>query len=260
MTTPTKKWNRLPEKTELELLKILSNPKLKQQPFYSLCDRDKTLFGEKNSELRRRVINARNYLNKNPAALVKKLEKFARLLAQSPDSVIADPPLFSPRFPSPHYPLSSHSSFILTSPPSQRQPSNMASDGKIEIASASSFDIYLTEPWMNGDSGVFVLYAERAKFNDAWVCLRIDLYVPIVDIADYYEGRYKVCLSADFTTIEWLVPSIHGYFHGKHKYVQDTAGKEYEDPLIVARHKESAPNSVRSQIPPNTRTPTFSFT
>jgi hypothetical protein len=45
-------------------------------------------------------------------------------------------------------------------------------------------------------------------------------------------------LSADFTTIEWLVPSIHGYFHRKHKYVQDMAGKEYEDPLIVACHKE----------------------
>jgi hypothetical protein len=185
MTTPTKQWNQLPEKTELELLNILSNPKLKQQPFYSLCDRDKTLFGEKNSELRCRDINARNYLNKNPAALVKKLEKFACLIAQSPDSVVADPPLFSPHYPSPHYPLSSHSSFFLTSPPSQRQPSNMASDGKIEIASASSFDISLTEPWMNGDSSVFVLYAERAKYDDAWVCLRIDLYLPIVDLVDY---------------------------------------------------------------------------
>jgi hypothetical protein len=61
----------------------------------------------------------------------------------------------------------------------------MASDGKIEIASASSFDISLTEPWMNGDSSVFVLYAERAKYDDAWVCLRIDLYLPIVDLVDY---------------------------------------------------------------------------
>jgi hypothetical protein len=56
---------RLPEKTELELLTTLSNPKLKQQPFYSVCNRDKTLFGEKNSELLCRVINARYNLNTN---------------------------------------------------------------------------------------------------------------------------------------------------------------------------------------------------
>jgi hypothetical protein len=68
-----------------------------------------------------------------------------------------------------------------------------------------------------GDSRVFVLFAERAKYDNAWVWFCI--------------------------------------FHRRHKYVQDTAGKEYKDPLILLATRKFAPYSGRSLIPPNARTP-----
>jgi hypothetical protein len=237
MSTSTKEWNRLPETTELELLKILSNPTLNKQRFYTLCDCNKAIFGEKSSELRRRVIARRNYLRSNPAALVKNLEEFAQFIAAAPESVVADSKLLSP---SPHqHPPSPSPFFYLQSSPfdSKRQPSTM-SESKSLIGNSSNHDISLTEPWMNGDSGVFALYAQGAKFDNAYKCMRIDLYLPIVDVVDFHQGRYKVYMSEDYSTIEWMVPSIPGYFVRKHSYVQDSAGKDFEDPQVIDRHKE----------------------
>lgn len=235
MATPQKEWSTLPEATELELLKILIDPQLKDQPFFTLCDRDKETFGEKNSNRRRRVKNRRDYLKRNPHILLQKVQELGHSLS-SPS-----PPLP----PIPDTPTSSNSVCHSTTPFQFESPgitspvvSAKMSDDPPLIETTSEHVLNLMEPWKNAVINIMPIIGERAKFDSAFVCLRIDLYIPIMDVVDFYEGRYRVMLSEDYTTIEILIPAIAGFLYRKSNLITKLEEGEYKDQVMETKHKE----------------------
>jgi hypothetical protein len=236
MDTPSKQTkDSLPEATEFELVKVLLDPILRTQPFHLVCKRNQAIFGEKNSALRKRVKNRRHYLLNYPGALerakISFLVSFSSPISPSfhQDGVQSPIPITSSTNPF----LSSPSNCLFASSPSSTTMSDIATDA----TAVFKHQLHLYEPWKNPDS-ILVLIGERAKFDDTTLATRVNIYVPIPDIVDFYDGLYRAYIHVDdYGTICLDKPSIIGYLRRKASTVQDGEMEDHKEPKIVEQHK-----------------------
>jgi hypothetical protein len=231
MATTGKKWGKLPETTEVELLKVLLHPRLKLLPFVEVCDSNPEVFGEKASDLRRRCSNRRDYLRNNREAFDRAVKRFPDL--QSFASPVADSLPHSARFDSPSPSRLCFSPFF--GKPSPYQPAIMSDE---TVESVSSYTINLSQPWKNPEN-IFVLMGERSYLDGVNAATRVNLYVPIYDVVDFFQERYKAWIAADdYGTICLLKPAIPGAFIRKAATIQDNElQQQHQEPKIVEQHK-----------------------
>jgi hypothetical protein len=105
------------------------------------------------------------------------------------------------------------------------------------VAAVFKHQLHLYEPWKNPD-GLLVLIGERAKFDDTTLATRVNIYVPIPDIVDFYDGLYKSHIHVDdYGTICLEKPAIAGYLRRKAATIQDGEVEEHKDTKIVEQHK-----------------------
>jgi hypothetical protein len=106
-----------------------------------------------------------------------------------------------------------------------------------EPGTVRKYDLDLYNPWHNPEN-ILVLIGERAKFDAETVATRINIYVPIVDLVDYYEGRYKAYISPeDYGTICLIKPSLPGYMVRKADTIQKNEDANHQENKITEQHK-----------------------
>ncbi len=221
-TSETRGRSKLPHATETEIVKVLIDPQLKQVHFSEIAESRPHLFGENNSELRKRVRNRWYYLSRNQKALLKAKKRcFNDLESPPPTNRSVSSPSPS-TFPSPL----PYSRLSFPSPQKMTEPGP---------SHEYVLDIY--RPWRNPEN-ILVLIGERSKVDAENAATRINLYVPILDLVDFYQGRFKAYISPDDYGIICLIkPSLPGYMVRRADTIQRSETQAHHEQKIVEQHK-----------------------
>lgn len=242
----TDAYKKLPPSSEVEIIKVLLDPSLREVAFFKICDQRPNIFGEKGSNLRNQVRNRRFYLLNNPEALARAKKRWidsernfdSPFSTTSHNSCLPSPPSFSTSFsPITRSDLSKH--LFATSPPPRQTfcTTNMSAAEEEDVATVRKYDLSLYEPWKNAEN-LLVLVGERSHLDGVNAATRVNIYVPIPCVVDYYEGRYKAFInSTDYGTIGLIKPSLLNYQVQKHSYIQKVEDPKHKEPKIDEQHK-----------------------
>lgn len=235
MDTPKKRYRKLPIETEIELVRILTHPTLSKVPFHSLARERRDIFGETDSELQIRVRNRRYYLKKNPTALIKARDNLFGSPSPLSLPTVSESPSVQP------YTDISTRPFFVTSPVPEAvmSSSNVNNNNPIErVAKIHKFDLDLYNPWNNPED-IFCLVGDRSAVDGVNVGTRVNLYIVINDLKDWFQGRYKMSIDTDdYGTLQLMKPSLPGFFIRKPSVIQQAETESVHQELkIDEQHK-----------------------
>lgn len=215
----------LPDLSEKALLHLLTNKVEHGLSFKKVCDQRRDVFGERSSQLRRKVQKRRAYLIQNPDILNEAVRKTFGdryvYKASSPErttsaAVISSPPLVSPP-----------PRTIVSPPPiAMSTPSKKGSYKDPE--DLKEVQMYFDSDFYKNENGLFVILGKEVV-EDNTVMDRLTVLKPIWDLIDFDRGRYKARLTNDCGGIIIQEPIFASWMWNNPRKVMDLIDAEEEE-------------------------------
>ena len=248
----------LPPTSESALIKVLLDPKLKNQSFQEVAKKRQNVFGAPNSALRTKVGKRRTYLLTNPDAFKRAVSSFletnkdeveveddseaAALASSVAESAAVESPSVDESFASlrPKTRTPNRPSQAVAPTMSEEEPP------QLEVGKTFPYDLDIYEPWNNPES-ILCVVGDRSYIDGNYVGTRINVYVPVICIQDYHNKMYKAFFSKCGRYLSILKPGLVYYQARRAGYIQDSEDPEHQCPKVREQHQIIASTANRAE-------------